>query len=354
MARKKHAEEHVNLERWLVSYADFITLLFATFVVLYALSQIDLAKFKDLKISLAKAFSSAPTILQGDEGVLNKKGNDVMDAGGQMDNQNIIPPLLDAPYAKKEESTFQDAIKNLDGKKINSIKGVKAEITERGLIIKLVGNIFFESSTATIKKESYKTLEEVGNMIKTKFPNHLIRVEGHTDNQLMSSSFYPSNWELSSARASSIVRFMISNYGISKDRFSALGYADSRPITSNNTEEGRKKNRRVEIVILRNTLLKTETLSQEFKRDLKKEVTNFTNIEKPEKKDDPAKTSDAVQNLLKDSGAKNNVIIFNNPNDAYKKDAEKILKQLKEQEQQAEEDSKTRKKAFFNSLKKQF
>lgn len=352
MARKKHAEEHVNLERWLISYADFITLLFATFVVLYALSQLDLAKFKDLKISLAKAFSSAPTVLQGDPSVLDKSSNDVMDAGGQMDNQNLIPPILDAPYAKKEESDFQDAMSNIDGKKLNESKGIKAEVTERGLVIKLVGNVVFESSTATIKKNSYKILEEVGNMIKTKFPNHLIRVEGHTDNLPMSSSLYPSNWELSSARASSIVRHMIT-FGISKDRFSALGYADSRPIASNLLESGRKENRRVEIVILRNNLLKTETLSQEFKKDLKKEIDKFKDVTKPEKKTS-SDTSDAVKNLLNESGKKGNVIIFDNSNDAYKKDAEKLLKELKAKELQAEEDAKIQRQQFAGSMKKQF
>ena len=346
MARKKHAEEHVNLERWLVSYADFITLLFATFVVLYALSQIDLAKFKNLKISLAKAFSSSPTVLQGDPGLLNKKSNDVMDSGGQQDNQNMIPPLMDQPYAKKEESDFQDVTKKFE------LNGAKVEVTERGLVIKLLGNIVFESSTAGIKKDSYKTLAEIGNLIKTKFPNHLIRVEGHTDSSPMSSSVYPSNWELSSARSAAIVRHLI-NFGISKDRFSALGYADSRPVQSNNTEAGRKANRRVEIVILRNNLLKTESLSKEFKQDLKKEITKFENITKQEKSE-KSTSSDAVRNLLKEGGTKGNVIIFNNSDDIYKKNAAKILKELQEQEQKSEEDAKIRKAEFAKGVGKQF
>lgn len=351
MARKKqHAEEHVNLERWLVSYADFITLLFATFVVLYALSQLDLAKFKDFRSALQKAFSSSSTILKGDPSILNNKSENVIDSGGQQDNQNIIPPILDQPYAKKEESDFQDAMNRMEGKNLNETKGIKAEITERGLVIKLLGNIVFESSTSTLKKDSYKTLEEIGTLIKTKFSNHLIRIEGHTDNLPMSSSIYPSNWELSSARASVIVRYMISKFIIPENRFSVLGYADSRPIASNNTEEGRKENRRVEIVILRNNLLKTESLSQEFKKDLKNEITKFENIAIQEKKDKP-KTSDAVQNLLKEGGAKDNVIIFNDP---YKKDTEKLLKELKSKEQQVEEDSKIKKQQFSQGVRNQF
>lgn len=356
MAKKKHAEEHVNLERWLISYADFITLLFATFVVLYALSQLDLAKFKDFKISLQKAFSAAPTVLQGESGVLDKSSNDVINSGGQMDNQSIIPPILDQPYTKKEESDFQDVMDNLNTKGLTSFgtfKGTKAQITERGLVISLLGNVFFEPSNANLKKDSYKNLAEIGKLIKDKFPNHLIRVEGHTDSQPISSSIYPSNWELSSARASSIVRYLISSFSIPEDRFSALGYADSRPVASNNTEDGRKQNRRVEIVILRNKLLKTETLTQEFKKDLKQEIEKFKDITKQKEKE-YSTTSDAVKNLLKDSGTKGNVIIFDNSNDAYKKDADKILKELKEKEQQAEEEAEARKQAFSQGVRKQF
>jgi outer membrane protein OmpA-like peptidoglycan-associated protein len=147
---------------------------------------------------------------------------------------------------------------------------------------------------------------------------------------------------------------MIDKFGVSKDRFSALGYADSRPAASNNTELGRTTNRRVEIVILRNNLLKTETLSQEFKKDLKKEITEFKNVTNQAKKDGSPKTSDAVQNLLKEGKTQGNVIIFDNSNDAYKKDAQQILKEIRAKEQQAEEESKIRKQIFASGVKKQF
>jgi len=355
MAKKKHAEEHVNLERWLISYADFITLLFATFVVLYALSQIDLAKFKDLKISLAKAFSSAPTIMEGDAGVMSDKTNSVMDTGGQMDNQNLIPPLLDQPYAKEENSDFQKAMDTLNnkdgGKAAKTGDGIKAEITERGLVINIIGNVLFDSSSSKIKKESYKALNEIGKTIKTEFPNHIIRVEGHTDNLPMSSAMYPSNWELSSARASSIVRYLISSFGLPEDRFSALGYGDSRPIAPNNTEEGRKKNRRVEIVILKNNSLKTEVLTKEFKKDLKAEIEEFKKVTQSENKN-YSTTSDAVKNLLKDTKDGGQVVIINNADDAYRKDAQKILEELKAKEQQNEADMKLRTQEFAKGIKK--
>jgi chemotaxis protein MotB len=369
MARKKHAEEHVNLERYLISYADFITLLFATFVVLYALSQIDLARFKDLKISLAKAFSASPTIMEGDAGVMDKQGSSAMDNGGQAENQNIVPPILDSPYAQKENNDFQDALKSINkvegetagGKdkgagKSGKDTGVKAEVTERGLVIKMLGNIMFEPATAQIKKESYKALNEVGILIKTKFINHLIRVEGHTDSQPITSSAYPSNWELSSARASAIVRYLITKHKIPADRFSALGYADSRPVALNFSEAGRKANRRVEIVILRNNSLKTENLSQEFKDDLKNEIDKFKKVtEQQKKKKEGQVASDAVKNLIKEAGEEGeSVIIFDATNSTYKKDTKKLLEEIKEKERLNAEESKIRKQQFAESVKNKF
>lgn len=354
MAKKKHAEEHVNLERWLVSYADFITLLFATFVVLYALSQLDLAKFKDLKISLAKAFSAAPTVLQGYEGSLNKSNdNDVIESSGQPNNQNIIPPILDVPYAKKENSDFKSAEESFN-EKTSSIKGAEAGITERGLVIKLIGNVVFEPGTAVLKKDSYNTLKTIGTMIKAKFPNHQIRVEGHTDNISINSALYPSNWELSSARASTIVRYIIDNFHIPSNRFSAVGYADSRPVAINTTDKGRESNRRVEIVVLKSKLVESKSMSEDFKNDLKGELSKFRNVELTQKKNEPPQTSDAVNNLLKNGNGKGNVIIFDTSNDAYKKDSQKLLEEIKQKEKQTEEYSTIKKKQFVDSVRKSF
>ena len=148
--KKKHAEEHENLERWLVSYADFITLLFATFVVLYALSQIDLAKFKDFRSSLQKAFSHTPTILQGNEGVMDNKGQSMFE--GNEEKNQVVPPILDAVAAKEEEKHYQLLQDKLKFEHIDEIKGVKTEVTERGIVITMVGNIFFDSSTSELRK----------------------------------------------------------------------------------------------------------------------------------------------------------------------------------------------------------
>lgn len=362
MARKKHAEEHVNLERWLVSYADFITLLFATFVVLYALSQLDLAKFKDFRSALQKAFTSAPTILNGSEGALDGNSKSVVDSGGQMDNMNVVPPVLDQPMAKQEESDFQEAMNSVNTKNTKEAIGesfggkkssTKAEVNERGLVIKLLGNVAFEPASAVIKKESYAALQEIGSMIKIKFPNHLIRIEGHTDNQAMKSAIYPSNWELSSARASAIVRYLSSTFNIPENRFSAVGYSDSRPLATNSTEKGREQNRRVEIVILRNKFAKTEILTKEFKKDLDNEIEKFKQItEQKKKKEKEPEQSDAVKKLLKESGQSASIIKLDK--DSYKDEATKILDDLKKQEEQAEEEARRRKQQFFKGASNQF
>jgi chemotaxis protein MotB len=256
MARKKKPEEHENLERWLVSYADFITLLFATFVVLYALSQMDLAKFKDLKISLSEAF--APTIFHGkgsDSNILDKRGESVLNESRQGDNVNIIPPInpnLELKQMDKVKEEIEKAVK--EGK----IEGVSVKQDTRGLVISLMDSVFFDSGSARLKNDSMKILNNVALEIKKNFPGNKIRIEGHTDSDPISSAVFPSNWELSAARAASVVRHFIKSFKMPKESFSAVGYADSVPIATNKTRDGREKNRRVEIVILNSETSKLE------------------------------------------------------------------------------------------------
>lgn len=295
MGKKKHAEEHVNLERWLVSYADFITLLFATFVVLYALSQTDIAQYKDLEKSLKAAFS-APSVLQGSDGVMDSSGNSILAEGGGADS--AIPPILENMSVKYEDSSFNQIKDSVDAlSKKGEIDSVNTKIDERGLVITFLDlDLFFDSGSATLKKGAYNTIEKVAKLISEKFASHSIRVEGYTDNYPISSAIYPSNWELSSARASSVVRFLTGKFNFKEGRFSAVGYADTKPIASNNTPDGRKKNRRVDIVIIRNKYSTTEPKSSEVLNSKLKEqpIASEQNI-KPQLDD---KTSNAV--VIKD------------------------------------------------------
>lgn len=250
MARKKKPPEHENLERWLVSYADFMTLLFATFVVLYALSQINVNEFKKVEESLKKAFS-VQSILDGGSGVMSS-GESLLDASAA--DSMIDSLMMEYISAKYEQQSYEHIKKELDDmKKAGEIdSAITATIDERGLVIIITDKgIMFKSGSAELTNEMKKTLETVGKLIVEKFAMHSIRVEGHTD-KIPVSGRYPSNWELSSARASSIVRYLIAKFKIMPDIMSAVGYADTRPVSQATDSASLAKNRRVEIVVQRN------------------------------------------------------------------------------------------------------
>ena len=273
MAKKKQ-EEHENLERWMVSYADFMTLLFATFVVLYALSQINVNEFKKVEESLKKAFS-VQSILDGGSGVMSS-GNSVLDtsaADSMIDSlfMEYISPRYEQESYEKIKKEVEDLVKS------GEMNGVSATIDERGLVITITDkNILFQSGSAELSPQAKKLLEKVGKLIVEKFALHLIRVEGHTDSVPVSGK-YPSNWELSSARASSIVRYLIDRFHILPDLMSAVGYADTRPVDTKKDAASLAKNRRVEIVVQRNqnktldhyqnTFMKLDKKEQQLRRN---------------------------------------------------------------------------------------
>lgn len=256
MSRKKKHPEHENLERWLISYADFITLLFATFVVLYALSQIDITDFKKLEESIRKAFS-APSIMQGDEGMMDKSKEAIFDTS-QTDTL-IAPLMMEYMSPKYEEQAFTEIEKKVeDMTSAKEIEGVETEITQRGLVIRLKNDVLFKSGSATLLPEAKVKLDKIGAVIGKKFILHNIRVEGHTDNKAIVSLVFPSNWELSSARSSAVIRYFIERFSFTPSLFSAVGFADTRPISTNATEAGRERNRRVDLIILRNKFKEQE------------------------------------------------------------------------------------------------
>ncbi len=265
MARKKPPEEHENLERWLVSYADFMTLLFATFVVLYALAQSDVNSFKGIEDALRKAFSqnifdNQANIMEGNNSILTGE-------------QGAINPLMLEYMSQKYEQTSYDDIKSeIDKLKQN---GLSAEIDNRGLVIRLNEQaVQFAPATAELNPESLEILAKVAKIIKDKFSIHYIQVEGHTDSDSISSAKFPSNWELSCARASRVVRFLIKEQNFSPKIFIAEGLSDTVPIVPNTTAENKAKNRRVEIVILRN---KNKNLSNKNLNEILQEAKALQN-----------------------------------------------------------------------------
>ncbi|MDH5563567.1 MAG: OmpA family protein [Nitrospirota bacterium] len=233
--KKKH-EEHENMERWLVSYADFITLLFAFFVVMYSVSSVNEGKYRVLSDSLSSSFSKTKAV--GDLSMMN------------------------LPISKSKQLVVKDRPKSQDNarsylKVANAItttkvpKGVKVTSTERGLSIQIQDEALFSSGSADINPQIQEFLDLIAGLVGD-LPNY-IAVEGHTDNQAIRSLKYPSNWDLSTSRANSLVRYFIEMHHLASERFSSTGYAGTRPLESNSSSDGQAANRRVEMIILRDT-----------------------------------------------------------------------------------------------------
>lgn len=248
MAKKQKHEEHENLERWLVSYGDFITLLFATFVVLYALAQIDATDFAKLEESLRNAFSQN-TIMDGQQSIMD--GSDSM--FDQQQGNSFIPSLMVEYISPKyEEASFKEIEQEIkDLKDIGELEGISSKITDKGLLLTFDDKYLFATGSAYLDSTARKLLDKVGVLICKKFVLHDMIIEGHTDSLSISGSQYPSNWELSSARACSVVRYLINRFQFSPSLFSAVGYADTRP-TEKAISPKDPANRRVEILILKN------------------------------------------------------------------------------------------------------
>jgi len=247
MARKKAHAEHENHERWLVSYADFITLLFAFFVVMFASSQTDKSKAKQVSDSVKEALENGgikATVKEILGGTVDDKGKGNAQMRGPGGAQKAIkdPPTTPAellPSMQYLNKELEDEIKQ--GK-------LEVHLESRGLVISLRQRTFFPSGQDTIPPETYATVRKIADLIG-RLPNP-VRLEGHTDAIPIHTAQFPSNWELSSARAIAMMKLLTGQFGLDPARFAVSGYADNQPVETNDTEEGRTHNRRVDIVII--------------------------------------------------------------------------------------------------------
>jgi len=254
--RKKKPESHPNHERWLVSYADFITLLFAVFVTLFAMSQTDKRKVEEVIASLRESFGYAKSSPANKVNVMDTTDlQAVPSLKPEPMNRGPMQPSM--PFNKS--SRLQYRADEKDFKKVKSsleaylVKNgmqdkVSLELTRRGLVVSLKEAGFFDSGSAEIKVSSYPLLAKIAESLAD-YSNE-IRVEGHTDNVPISTRAFPSNWELSTARATNIVRHLVNYYRFDAGKLSATGYAEFRAVADNATAEGRSKNRRVDLVVL--------------------------------------------------------------------------------------------------------
>lgn len=230
MQRKVHLEEaHANMERWLLTYADLITLLLVFFVVMYSISKADERKFAKLSTILQKAFSgivlegSDRTALHGDDGA--------------MTGDSVLDDFLGLRTEMEKLAADMGVLNQI---------GVSAQ--KEGIAISLSGNLLFDSGRAEIRGESTVVLDKIADRLRS-IPND-IRVEGHTDNIQIDSDVYPTNWELSAARATSVTRYLAEAARLPPKRLSAQAFSEYRPVADNNSREKRAMNRRVDLLIV--------------------------------------------------------------------------------------------------------
>lgn len=253
MGRKKEPEKAANHERWLVSYADFITLLFAVFVTLYAMSQTDKKKVEQVAASYRSAFGVTTGANSGRPQLLNK--TNVMPIPSMRDKMKAAAEQAQGKGEAqgKREATkkeFKEILISLE-KFLNEKHAqdqVQVTITQRGLVISLKEAGFFDSGSAGLKASGQEVLAKMGEMLRPW--DNQVRFEGHTDNVPMHSAVYQTNWELSTARATALARYFVEHQGLNPERVGATGYGEFRPVADNATDEGRRQNRRVDLVVL--------------------------------------------------------------------------------------------------------
>lgn len=233
--RKKKPEEHENLERWLITYADLITLLLAFFILMYTMSKQDSKKYQEVAAHLKAIFSGSNAILA--TGNVAGKAPIELSFKGGAENVAALKEQLEKELREIGDKGAADGMQN-----------ISLVSDERGLVVRAMEKAFFDTGRADLTSRARSALDGIAPVL-VGMPNH-VRVEGHTDNVPISTSEFRSNWELSVRRATEVVRYLVERRHFPPDRISASGYAEYRPIASNDTPEDRATNRRIEIIIV--------------------------------------------------------------------------------------------------------
>jgi chemotaxis protein MotB len=225
--KRRHFETgRENTERWLLTYADLITLLLAFFIVMYSMSRVDALKFGEMTGALSGILRGTPAAPAG--AGFGSTG------GVEKSDTEALSSLEQAIERRLKIDGLTDRIVTVEDK--------------RGLVIRVMESAAFDPGSADLKPQMFAVLSVLARELKD-IPNQ-VRVEGHSDNTPIATARYPSNWELSTARATGVVRYLVEHLRVDPQRVSALGYAEYRPIASNQTPLGRARNRRVDIIIL--------------------------------------------------------------------------------------------------------
>lgn len=274
-----HEEEHENHERWLITYADMITLLMAFFVMMYGMSILDLKKFADFKDGAAKQLGKSPAI-SGGQGILfagtsigeaasapitgtgpRDGASDAMETvTGEVTHENIGQLVTEVRERLNQQGLPPDT--------------VEANVDPRGAVLRFSDKVLFESGAASLSEEGLQVLDQIA--LTLGHVDNLIVVEGHTDNVPTGGKGFPTNWELSTARATSVLRWLVQGRRLPAPRFSASGYAETHPRVLNDTPEHRALNRRVEIIILAADGPGTTHVAADIAGDVAKDIAEAT------------------------------------------------------------------------------
>jgi chemotaxis protein MotB len=233
--KKRPQEPPKGAPRWMVTFSDLVTLILVFFILLFSMSQIDITKFK----AIAESFKDR-AILDFNPSIVpmeNPPETEEEDSNKENDGAESEEPNLDQLLSEIEAFLNENGLQDV----------ILANRTERGVVLVLDEQVLFESGEAEIIGAQNDFLDKVGSMLQN-MPN-IVKVEGHTDNRPITTFRFPSNWELSAARSSSVIRYFIDHFQLDSSRFIAIGYGETRPVVPNTTPENLKKNRRVEIVI---------------------------------------------------------------------------------------------------------
>lgn len=267
MVRRRREDIHINHERWLISYADFITLLFAFFVVMYSISQVNVSKYRVLSDTFVEAFNQ-PTNSQTNakpseqlnpstdvitpidmsktaQNTAEQQAPDIaVNQGETVQTISSVAASADA-VTSDELSQISDLVTEKFSQLIND-QMIQVSSNELWLQIELKDSILFGSGSADASDQAQKIFDEIAAILKNY--SNPVQVEGFTDNIPIKSPKYPTNWELSTARASAIVKYLAAK-GVAPERLSAVGYGEYQPVASNDSEVGRAQNRRVTIMV---------------------------------------------------------------------------------------------------------
>lgn len=243
MRKKKVKKE--NSERWLLTYSDLITLLMIFFVIMYAMSTVDAQKYTQLSSSLSGSFAGT--------GYVIGEGLPITNPSNSNGSSSTTSSTLTKTQQIQEELHMYLETNNLKGK-------VDMSVEPRGLVITLKENAFFESGSATLLPAYEENILEISQILKQL--NNDIVVEGYTDNRPIHTASFRSNWELAAMRAINVIDLLVSKGDLDPNKLSAVSYGEYRPIASNDTEEGRSKNRRIDIVLLSSDFYKENPTNQ--------------------------------------------------------------------------------------------